>query len=211
MGWLHSPPHNPHQLAVQYVEVGLVTQLDRESFEGLPRVVFLVIDAPIYEAVALYCVTGNVKVVSEVRGLHVAGSFVLSKRVGMGRAYPQPVEFTLGYCRHLHYRGSVYLHQRGAEGSRTPELRRAKASASHCRKPRLAMACCVHTPSVPSGLGMRRTVRSHRTVHSRSCRSICEDSRGTHTPSGETARGFPRHRTWMHISIIRERAGGVKQ
>jgi len=73
MGWLHSPPHNPHQLAVQYVEVGLVTQLDRESFEGLPRVVFLVIDAPIYEAVALYCVTGNVKVVSEVRGLHVAG------------------------------------------------------------------------------------------------------------------------------------------
>ena len=157
-----------------------------------------------------WCQSG-VKVVSEVRGFHVAGSFVLSKRVGMGRANPQPVEFTLDYCRHLHYRGSVYLHQRGAEGSRTPELRRAKASASHCRKPRLAMACCVHTPSVPSGLGMRRTVRSNRTFHSRSYRSTCEASRVAKTPSGETARGFPRYRTWMHMSITRKRAVGVKR
>jgi hypothetical protein len=46
-------------------------------------------------SVAPYCVPGGVKVVSEVRGLHVAGSCPLSKRVGMGRAYPQPFEFTL--------------------------------------------------------------------------------------------------------------------
>jgi hypothetical protein len=32
------------------------------------------------------------------------------------------------------------------------------------------MVCCVRTPSVPSGLGMRRTVRSPRTSHSRSSR-----------------------------------------
>src|SRR3712207_648555 len=45
--------------------------------------------------VARYCVPGGVKVMSEVRGLHVTGSCPLSKRVGMGRAYPQPFEFTL--------------------------------------------------------------------------------------------------------------------
>ena len=102
-------------------------------------------------------------------------------------------------------------YQRGAEGSRTSELRRAKVSASHCRKPRLATACCVHTPSVPSGLGMWRTVRSLRAFHSSSCRSICEASRVAKTPSGETARGFPRYRTWMHMSISKKRAVGVKR
>src|SRR5215207_1687145 len=45
--------------------------------------------------VAPYCVPGGVRVASGGGGLRGVGSFVLSKRVGMGRAYPQPVEFTL--------------------------------------------------------------------------------------------------------------------
>ena len=45
--------------------------------------------------IAPYCVPGGVKVVSEGRRLHVAETFVLGKRVGLGRANPQPVKFTL--------------------------------------------------------------------------------------------------------------------
>jgi hypothetical protein len=86
-----------------------------------------------------------------------------------------------------------------------------EASASHCMKPNLEIACCMPKRSVPSGLGMRRIVRSPRMLHSRSCRSICEASRGAKTSSGETARGFPRHRTWMHTSITRKPSVGVRR
>ena len=36
--------------------------------------------------------------VSEVRELRLASSLALDRRVGMGRAYPRPVEFMLDYA-----------------------------------------------------------------------------------------------------------------
>ena len=55
------------------------------SFSGLPRV-------------APYRVPGGVRVVSEVRGMRVAGSFALYLRIGIRRAYRQPVELTLHHA-----------------------------------------------------------------------------------------------------------------
>jgi hypothetical protein len=46
-------------------------------------------------------------VVSGGRGSRVIGAFALNMRVGTGR--PQPVEFTLGFFRHLRYGGSLSL------------------------------------------------------------------------------------------------------
>ena len=40
---------------------------------------------------------------------------------------------------------------------------------------------------------------------------ICEAPRGAKTSSGETARGFSRHRTWMHTSITRKPSVGVRR
>ena len=82
---------------------------------------------PALLSVAPYCVPGGIRVVSEVHEFRVAGSFALDTREEMGTGCTHPVEFTLGYCRHLRYSGSVCLHQRGAEGRRTPDLRRAKS------------------------------------------------------------------------------------
>jgi hypothetical protein len=57
--------------------------------------------------VAPYCVPGGVKVVSGGRGSRIIGAFALNMRVGTGQ--PQPVEFTLGFFRHLRYGGSLSL------------------------------------------------------------------------------------------------------
>jgi hypothetical protein len=56
-----SSPPPPRYFVVQCVKIGLVTQLDREDFESLPRIIFLAIVAPIHEAVAAYFVGGGVK------------------------------------------------------------------------------------------------------------------------------------------------------
>ena len=47
--------------------------------------------------VAPYCAHGGVRVVSNDRGLRVAGSPALDRQVAMGMAYLQPVAFTLDY------------------------------------------------------------------------------------------------------------------
>src|SRR5215217_1186668 len=44
-------------------------------------------------------VPDGVRVVSEVRGIHVAGSFALEGQVGTGAAYLQPAEFMPDYFR----------------------------------------------------------------------------------------------------------------
>jgi hypothetical protein len=46
-----------------------------------------------------YGVPGGVRVVSEVRGIHVAGSFALERQLGTGAAYLQPAEFMPDYFR----------------------------------------------------------------------------------------------------------------
>ena len=58
------------------------------------------VPAPALQNAALEpSVPGGVRVVSEVRGIHVAGSFALERQVGTGTAYLQPAEFMPDYFR----------------------------------------------------------------------------------------------------------------
>jgi hypothetical protein len=58
------------------------------------------VPAPALQNAALEpSVPGGVSVVSEVRGIHVAGSFALERQVGTGTAYLQPAEFMPDYFR----------------------------------------------------------------------------------------------------------------
>src|SRR5918992_1079425 len=70
---------------------GLLRLANPAYLEGFPF--------PALLSVAPYCVPGGIRVVSAVRGLCLAGSSALDKRVGMGMPYPQPVEFTLDHPR----------------------------------------------------------------------------------------------------------------
>jgi hypothetical protein len=58
------------------------------------------VPAPVLRNAALKpFVPGGVRVVSEVRGIQVAGSLALERQVGTGRAYLQPAAFMTDYFR----------------------------------------------------------------------------------------------------------------
>src|ERR671911_1823886 len=48
-GWLHRLPYHPYQVVAQGVEVCFIAQLRRESFKGLRCIVFLSVEAAVYE------------------------------------------------------------------------------------------------------------------------------------------------------------------
>jgi hypothetical protein len=50
MGRLHSLPYHPYQFAVQRLQVCLIPQSGRETFERLPRVVLFPVEAPVDKA-----------------------------------------------------------------------------------------------------------------------------------------------------------------
>ena len=47
--WLHRLPYHPYQVIAQCVEIGIVTQLGGEGFQGLSGIVLLTVEAPVYE------------------------------------------------------------------------------------------------------------------------------------------------------------------
>jgi hypothetical protein len=49
VGWLYRLVHHAHQLIAEPVQVGLITQLGREGFQGLSRIVLAAVEAPVYE------------------------------------------------------------------------------------------------------------------------------------------------------------------
>jgi hypothetical protein len=49
MRWLHGLLHDPDQVAAQRIQVCLVSQRSEKLFEGHSRVVFPIMEAPVYE------------------------------------------------------------------------------------------------------------------------------------------------------------------
>src|SRR5215208_6677454 len=75
-------------------------QLVRHAPYRGPADIYDFVPAPALRTTALRpFVPGGVEEASEVRGIHVAGSFALERQVGTKRAYLQPAEFMPYYFR----------------------------------------------------------------------------------------------------------------